>query len=321
MNGENLSFDHELKTGTPSQKGISHQLFHNNNGLRAGWRLLLFIAIFLTLGIISETIIRTFVRPAPGVLPPSYLLLAEVVRFVALVLATFIMSLMEQRSISVYGLPLTAALGKRFWQGFFVGLCEISALVGLISAFGGYSFGSLALHGTEIIQWLLLWGIIFIFVGLSEEFAFRGYAQFTLADGIGFWPAAFVLSLLFSAVHKINGGENWFGLLGIVFISLIFAFALRRTGNLWFVVGLHAAFDFGETFLFSVPNSGMRFAGHLSNASLSGSPWLTGGTAGPEGSLLSYITMGGLALFIHFAFPAEKPGVPAIENNFSNPQP
>jgi membrane protease YdiL (CAAX protease family) len=286
--------------------------------LRAGWRLCLFIALFLTLQIVSETIIRTFIRPAPAVLTPSYLLLVEIVRFIALMLAAFAMSLMEQRSINVYGLPFASALGKRFWQGFFVGLCEISALIGLIAVFGGYSFGSLALHGTEIIEWFLLWAVIFIFVGLSEEFAFRGYAQFTLADGIGFWPAAFVLSLLFSAVHKINGGENWFGLLSIIFISLIFAFALRRTGNLWFVVGLHAAFDFGETFLFSVPNSGVRFEGHLSNASLSGSPWLTGGTAGPEGSALSYLTMGCLALFIHFAFPAKKADVPAIENSVSS---
>jgi uncharacterized protein len=116
--------------------------------------------------------------------------------------------------------------------------------------------------------------------------------------------------LSFGAVHRVNGGEKWAGLFSIVFIGLIFALALRRTGNLWFVVGLHAAFDLGETFLFSVPNSGMKFENHLSNATLSGPDWLTGGSVGPEGSIFSFLTMGCVALFIHFAFPAKKTALP-----------
>jgi hypothetical protein len=82
---------------------------------------------------------------------------------------------------------------------------------------------------------------------------------------------------------------------------------LRRTGNLWFVVGWHASFDFGETFLFSVPNSGQLFDGHLSNATLLGRTWLTGGSVGPEGSVFSFLTMAVLALLIHFLFPAMNP--------------
>jgi membrane protease YdiL (CAAX protease family) len=107
-------------------------------------------------------------------------------------------------------------------------------------------------------------------------------------------------------VHLSNPGEGWVGAAGVVAIGLIFAFALRRTGNLWLVVGWHASFDFGETFLYSVPNSGIVFEGHLSNASLHGKTWLTGGTVGPEGSVFSFLTMGILALAIHLLFPAKK---------------
>ena len=99
-------------------------------------------------------------------------------------------------------------------------------------------------------------------------------------------------------------------------IGLVFAFALRRTGNLWLVVGWHASFDFGETFLYSVPNSGMIFEGHLSNASLmQGKAWLTGGTVGPEGSVFSFLTMGILAIAIHFLFPAKKTDPAPIQEN------
>ncbi|HMI50860.1 MAG TPA: type II CAAX endopeptidase family protein [Candidatus Saccharimonadales bacterium] len=312
MGSQQFPFEQELKTVAPPPKGILEQIFYNKAGLRSGWRLLLFTAIFVTLEIFSEAVIRTFIRPAPAALTPAYLLLVEIARFIVLLLTAYLMSRIEMRRLGVYGLPLAGWSSKRFLQGGLAGLSEISILIGLIASFGGYSFGSLALRGAEIIEWLVLWAVIFVFVGLSEEFAFRGYAQFTLADGIGFWPAAVILSAGFGIVHLDNGGEKWFGVLSIFFIGLVFALALRRTGNLWFVVGFHAAFDFGETFLFSVPNSGMRFTGHLSHATLNGPAWLTGGSTGPEGSVFSFLTMGCAALAIHLAFPAKKPA--AAEN-------
>jgi len=55
------------------------------------------------------------------------------------------------------------------------------------------------------------WGLAFLLSGLAEEFLFRGYAQFTLTTGMGFWPSAFLLSGLFGLVHASNGGENRFG--------------------------------------------------------------------------------------------------------------
>jgi membrane protease YdiL (CAAX protease family) len=216
------------------------------------------------------------------------------------------MARLERRSVGEYGLPLQSLFGRRFWQGCALGVVEIVVLMGCIAIFGGYSAGSLNLHGAVIFKWAFFWALFFTVVGLFEEFAFRGYLQFTLADGIGFWPAAWILSLGFGAVHLGNKGEGWVGAAGVATIGLIFALTLKRTGNLWLVVGWHAAFDFGETFLFSVPNSGAVFPGHLSNATLHGPAWLTGGTVGPEGSIFSFIIMGAAALFIHKAFPPRK---------------
>jgi membrane protease YdiL (CAAX protease family) len=216
------------------------------------------------------------------------------------------MSLIEHRPSGVYGLPASSAFGKLFWQGFLIGLIEISALMALIAVFGGYSFGTLGLHGSDILRWAIVWAIFFVFVGLFEEFLFRGYTQFTLADGIGFWPAAILLSGSFGYVHLKNPGEGPIGAAAVVMIGLVFALTLRRTGNLWLAVGWHASFDFGETFLYSVPNSGMVFDGHLSNASLHGAKWLTGGTVGPEGSVFSFLTMALLALVVHRLYPPKS---------------
>ncbi len=282
------------------------------NGLRAGWRLALYLLIVMILAAAIGAGIH-LLHHATGVTapsgPPSALQLAsqEILSFALVFGVAFIMSRIEHRSVGAYGLPASGLLGTKFWIGFVVGLVEVCLLVGLIRLFGGYSFGSLALSGGGIIGWGAFHLLLFFFVGLFEEFLFRGYTQFTLADGIGFWPAAILLSVGFGAVHLGNAGEGPVGAASVVLVALLFCFSLKRTGNLWFAVGLHASFDWGETFLFSTPNSGLVMQGHLSNSLLHGPKWLTGGTIGPEGSVFCFLTMGLQFLVVAMLFPANKP--------------
>jgi hypothetical protein len=290
----------------PPPEGLKAIFFQDDGGLRAGWRLLLYATFVAGLGFAAGILLLLFAPPSRFQFFPVSLFAEDAFGFLVIFGAALIMSQIEHRPVGAYGLPVRGAFGKMFWQGWLFGLAEISVLIGLIYAFGGYRFGSLALHGGEIARWGMIWAIAFVFVGLFEEFLFRGYTQYTLADGIGFWPAAILLSCSFGAVHLRNPGEDPVGAASVVMTGLVFAFALRRTGNLWFVVGWHASFDFGETFLFSVPDSGLLFDGHLSNATLLGQKWLTGGSVGPEGSVFSFLTMAILALLIHFLFPARN---------------
>jgi membrane protease YdiL (CAAX protease family) len=303
---------------SPPPERIVSKIFLNDKGVRGIWRLLIYAAFVAVLGFGGLVVIRQFAGAPSRVFSLGHALMSEAFSFAIVLGAALIMSQIEGRSPGVYGLPLRGAFGNLFWQGCLIGLIEISVLIGFIAFFGGYSFGGLALHGKELLRWGMLWAVFFIFVGLFEEFLFRGYTQYTLADSISFWPAAIVLSCLFGAVHLGNPGEGPVGAAGVVAIGLIFTFALRRTGNLWLVVGWHASFDFGETFLYSVPNSGLVLEGHLSNASLHGPDWLTGGTVGPEGSVFSFLTMGILAIAIHFLFPAKKSEPAQIEENQAN---
>jgi membrane protease YdiL (CAAX protease family) len=278
-------------------------VFFNDQGLRAGWRLLFY---FLLLFIFSSAInpVLKFFHPAPiNQQSPFQVLPLETLNFFLVFGCAWIMSRIERRSPGDYGLPITEAFGKKFWLGMLLGLVEISVLIGLISAFGGYTFGSMALSSKGIVGYGLLHLAFFTMVGFFEEFAFRGYTQFTLADGIGFWPAALLLSLGFGAVHLHNPGEGLVGAASVALVGIFFAFTLYRTGNLWYAVGLHASFDWGETYLFSVPNSGTFMEGHLSNSILHGATWLTGGTVGPEGSVFCFLTMGLQFLVVMWLFP------------------
>ncbi len=249
---------------------------------------------------------------------PRIVFFEDFAGFIVVYVAALVLARIERRPVGTYGLPMAQPAVRRFLQGCGLGLVEVCSLMGLIALFGGYSFGDLAIHGSDILRWSLAWAVIFIFVGLFEEFAFRGYTLYALAESIGFWPAAILFAACFAFVHSSNPGEGAAGEVGVAAIALIFAFTLRRTGTLWLAVGWHAAFDFGETFVFSVPDSGSVFPGHLSNSTLHGPVWLTGGPAGPEASAFSFVTMAALTLAFHLLFPYRPPS--AIASSTTAPQ-
>ncbi|MGA7379817.1 MAG: CPBP family intramembrane glutamic endopeptidase, partial [Terriglobales bacterium] len=111
----------------------------------------------------------------------------------------------------------------------------------------------------------------------------------------------------FGAIHLQNPGEAWVGALCAGLIGLFFCFTLRRTGSLWFAVGMHASWDWGESYLYSVPDSGGMVTGHLLNSGFHGSHWLTGGSVGPEGSVLVFVVIGASWLLFDRVYP--KPPV------------
>ena len=294
---------HDSSNNSPH--GLS-KIFLNEQGLRAGWRLLLYVVIMVVFFLGLKMLLMQFYRSTPGKFSFESLLYSEMIGFISAFGAAVLMSFLEHRPVGAYGLPVRQAFGKLFWQGFLLGFLEISAVIGLIYAFGGYSFGPLALHGAQVVHWGVLWLLCLTFVGLFEEFLFRGYSLFTLSSGVGFWPAAILLSLLFAAVHLQNSGEGLVGVAGVFVVGLLWCFTVRRTGSLWLAVGMHAAFDFGETFFYSVPDSGMVLPGHLSDATLHGPKWLTGGTVGPEASVFDFILLFILFYVIHRLYPANS---------------
>ena len=276
--------------------------------MRAGWRLLVYLLFFAVIAAaeIFLTMALHFPQVMRGGITAPDLLIQEGIGAIAALAAAAIMALLEGRPFGAYGLPGATAFGARFWQGVVWGLVMITATILLIRVFGGFSFGELALRGMSLWRYAVLWSVVFLCVGLFEDFLFRGYTQFTLATGIEFWPAASTLSAAFAALHLGNGGEDKVGALSVFVIAMFFCLTLRRTGNLWFAVGLHASFDWGETFLFSVPNSGIVAPGHLLNSSIHGPVWLTGGTVGPEGSVMAFAVVGVAAFIFSRVYPPRE---------------
>ncbi len=290
----------------------TRKVFFGSKGLRAGWRLL----IFLLLLVAFETAIREGLKRVPvlyqilkagqnGTISPQYMFVFETASIVGLFLAAAIIAKIEKRRFGAYGIPSQGAFGKFFWQGALWGLALEGASILGIYALHAYSFGGFALSGMTLVNYAAGWAIAFVLVGFFEEFLFRGYTQFTLGEGIGFWPSAVIMSALFGAAHMGNPRENLMGALSVLLFGLFACLTLRRTGSLWFAIGLHAAADYAETFIFSVPDSGMLATGHLLNSSFHGPRWLTGGAVGPEASVVEFVVYLGALFLFAWMYPAK----------------
>jgi membrane protease YdiL (CAAX protease family) len=297
----------------PEPPSLMSTVFLGPHGLRAGWRFAIYVAGVVGLVMAFSSITRPLVPRVKGLPPLWFFLVGECEQLAAAVIPALVLSHFERRPFDDYGLPRRNAFGRNFWAGAVWGIVAITVLLMAMRGVGVFYFGGIALHGGRVLKFAAFWGLLFLIVGLFEEFALRGYSQFTLAQGMGFWPAAIMLSLAFGAVHLPqeksalgNQGEAWVGALGAALIGLFFCLTLRRTGTLWFAVGMHASWDWGETFFYSVPNSGVTAPGHLLNPSFQGARWLTGGSVGPEGSVLLFVLIAAMWVVFDRMYPAKR---------------
>ncbi len=287
-----------LPMGFPDLRTI----FFNSRGLRAGWRLLVFVAIFVALSFLVDEVATRFVHVTErSFLDPVSFIYAELQSVVLVLIATWTMSRIERRRFAQYGIPsVRRSFGPDFWVGIVWGIASTSAIIGLIAVFGGYSVKGLAIHGATLWYFVVVWLVANLLIGFAEELQFRAYLLATTADGIGFWAAAILLSVGFGAMHYfLKPHERWEDFASTALLGLFLCFTLRRTGSLAFAIGFHAAFDFANLFVFSGQNAGEFAVGHLLDTTWHGPDWLTGGLLGPEASWMVFPVIA--VMFVVFA--------------------
>lgn len=300
--------DPEVPTRAPDfsvQSSYVRTVFLGSDGLRAGWGFAFYVAMFYTLQFVALRWAGSLELGASGLWS---MMLEESGMLLAAVLPAVVLARVERRPWGAYGLPPRQAFGRLFWAGIVWGFAAITLLLAAMYGLRVFQFGHLAIHGARVLRFAIFWAVFFLLVGFFEEFLLRGYSQFTVTRAIGFWPAAVLLSCAFGLIHSRNEAERWPGLLAAAVIGFFFCLTLRRTGTLWFAVGFHAAWDWGETFFYSVPDSGTLFPGHLLKSSFHGPQWLTGGVVGPEGSVLCFVVIAAVWGLFAMRYPEAKYG-------------
>jgi len=282
------------------------EIFEGSGGLYPGVRW----AIYIGMGFVTLALLNSVLSALQAKLGGSlwWTMAGELRMMLAAILPGFVMARVEHRPFGDFGLPAKGAFGRNFWMGTLWGSGALTVLMLTLRAFGAFSFGTLQLHGTRVLKLGLFYAVFFLIAAFFEDFLMRGYSQWVLTKGMNFWPAAAMLSIIFGAIHAGNPGEERIGLVAVVVIGFFFCLTLRRTGNLWWAIGFHMAWDWGESYFYSVPDSGNAVRGHLLNSALHGPVWLTGGSVGPEGSYLVFVLIAALWVLFSRVYPEVKYG-------------
>jgi len=269
-------------------ESVANWVFLGPRGLRAGWAVLLFAMSFGVLLVGMQFVVAPYVhlnRDMP--LTPATGLLVECAQLAPAVVATWLMALLERRPRLYYGYQ-GKARAVRLVSGLVLGFVAISVVVLVLRALGYLTLERGTLAAGPALENAALWGVVFLLVGFAEETIFRGYVQYTLARGMGFWWGALLVAVLFGTIHRTNPGESPVGLLGAGAAGLIFCLSLWYTGSLWWAVGFHAAWDWGQSYFYGTADSGMMAQGHLLREHAVGPALWSGGTTGPEGSVIVF---------------------------------
>ena len=289
--------------------------FIGPHGVRAGWRLFLFAviaALFAILFGVAATMVGRIDGRSAAAIFNNYTLGA------AALLAMWIMQFVEGRPVWDYGFAAPNR-GRNFAAGLAAGIVALSVLMGLLAAAGAYRPGPPSIGAGEAVRWGFYWAVLFAGVGLSEESIIRGYPLFSVSQGIGFWPAAALLSVAFGAGHIANNGEEWIGIANAMIAGLVLAYGVKWTGSLWWGIGFHLTWDWGESFFYGVADSGSKAQHSFLSWSPAGPAWLSGGSVGPEGSILASIVLLALAAAVRFTTP--RWDNPALERLRPVPRP
>ncbi|HEV2448371.1 MAG TPA: type II CAAX endopeptidase family protein, partial [Candidatus Sulfopaludibacter sp.] len=267
----------------PPSPPFGLRIFMGPYGLRAGWRFLLFglivAALATGLSVATHLLDRSIGRNAATVV-------GNFLGVITALVAMWILGKVEGHSVWSYGFAAPNR-GRNLVAGLATGIVSLSALMGLLTLAGVYKPGPSVLRGADVLLWGLYWALLFAGVSLGEESLTRGYAMFSLAQGIGFWPAAVLLSLLFGAGHLGNRGEEWVGIGNAMLVGLVLAYSVKWSGSLWWAIGYHMTWDWGESFFYGVADSGSKAHHHFLSGDPAGAGWLSGGSVGPEGSVLA----------------------------------
>jgi hypothetical protein len=309
----------------PPEPPAFHKIFIGKDGLRAGWSLLIFITLLAGVMSCARVVGHKLHPPAPRTAKAAWdvsatplLFIGECIPFLVTLLVTWIMAKIERRPNSVYGLGGSRKL-PNFFAGLAWGVTCLSLLVLTLLQTGLLVIDSRLLFGSDIFRYGAIWLASFLLVGLLEEYLTRGYIQYTLTRGLaglyqwafktrysaalGFWSATVIFSILFGLGHRGNAGESPIGLLSAGLASMVFCLSLWRTGSLWWAIGFHATWDWAQSFLYGVADSGIMVRHHLLATHPVGKPILSGGATGPEGSIFAIAILALASLIILFTLP------------------
>jgi membrane protease YdiL (CAAX protease family) len=213
----------------------------------------------------------------------------SILKFAAIWGAAFLLVGCVEEGIFRCYLQFTLTRGINFWWA--LGIVGAICIVLILTGKGNGIWGVYVLAGLGLVPCLLL--------------------HLNKTDGSSYWQAAWATSTLFGYVHTGNNGETWIGIFAAAAIGFVFVVSVRVTGSAWWAIGCHAAWDWAETYFYGAADSGNVANGHYLTTIPAGPAFWSGGTDGPEGSVLVLAAIVFLLLALIVLYGRKKPAVVA----------
>lgn len=201
--------------------------------------------------------------------------------------------LVERRQVHELGLT---GMGRELGLGLLIGagLCVVSVVTLML-------LGVYRIEGINPVLTVLPALAMAVSSGVLEELMYRGGLFRIVEECLGSWISLAVSALVFGLSHYAPAeGAVWGSLAISVEAGLLLAAAYMVTRRLWICIGLHVAWNFAQSGVFSGIVSGSFQQPGLFSSTLAGSDWLTGGTFGMEASVaaVGVCTAAGLLLLM-----------------------
>jgi membrane protease YdiL (CAAX protease family) len=256
-------------------------LFDAHGGLRAPWRIVLFLAATYCCGLIASIILAPligwlFSATHLRITSDGWVIVAALLggHFIAL-------RLVDVRPWSDVWLDRNAARPALLARGFLLGALAIAVPVLLLMAIGWLQpranvQSSLLGAGVRVSMLLLP-------AALYEELATRGYIFAVVRDALGWRTALIAMSIIFGLLHLRNPGASVESVLLVILAGFFLGGILIATRSLYAAWMAHFAWNWTMAVVFHTAVSGLPLESPDYRVVDAGPDWVTGGVWGPEG--------------------------------------
>jgi uncharacterized protein len=271
---------------------ISTIVFDDRGQVRAGWRILFYLlisAVGSALLISGYAAISTRLFPVAADAQHMFgrIALYALICVAALFAAFIMLRFFDKRPLSVLGYSVHSRTGIEGGQGVLQAFLMVSGIFGFEWITGCISVTWSGFHAGYLLSVLFCYLTFFAVASAMEELFARGYAFQALVQGVGKVGAVCISATAFALAHLDNPHVNPIALLNTALAGVWLSIAYLKTRSLWLPTSLHMTWNLSLGFIYGFPVSGMALPDAMLKVSQHGSGWLTGGTYGPEGGILS----------------------------------
>jgi membrane protease YdiL (CAAX protease family) len=252
--------------------------------LRLGWRLTLFV-----FGTVSVTLLLGALLPA-GLIGGSAGLLCG-----ALLTGSGLLKL-DGMGLGSLGFYASAEAVSETGKGFGLGVTLGLVVVGLMAAMGGLQWEAGVGSPAEWVWSGMSGALLLLLPAAAEEAFLRGYPLQALAEVWGRSNAVAVTAFAFGLLHLGNPDAGVLSTANVMIAGVLLGVVYIKTLSLWWATGVHLGWNWAHGFVADVPVSGLEVMDTPMYDSVPmGSPWIGGGSFGPEGSVVATVVVLGVA--------------------------